>query len=377
MYSKRRAQLADKVVNKRLKKDYWARFYGQLIYKQKKKHLLPDTLQQIQDELLAKGLYSQAEASSKKYYLRIIASDRKPKGSPFFFAIFLFFATLVTTTLTGAEFQNRLPFESWENFKSGLPYALALLTILFVHEMGHYIAARLHKVRVSPPFFLPFYFPLMLSFGTFGAFIKLREAIPNRKVLFDIGAAGPIAGFITSLLFLYYGFSEIESQHAFWQQVSQIHPIDPNASNTLTFGNMLAFRFMAITFGPGEISMSEMYHFPFILAGWFGLILTALNLMPIGQLDGGHITHALFGVKSAKIAMLSFALIIVLNIVLISQYNSLVYILWPILILVFIKFKHPPTINETIRLGWGRRIIGLIAYFILMISFSPLPIYFQ
>lgn len=162
-----------------------------------------------------------------------------------------------------------------------------------------------------------------------------------------------------------------------WAYINNIHPVSENISGALTFGSNILFDFMATSFGKSYLPMYEMYHFPYIVAGWFGLLITALNLMPIGQLDGGHITHAMFGGRAARIAVLGFLGLIVLNIILISQFNSYVYILWPVLILVFIKFKHPPTLDDSIPIGPGRKFLGYIAYIIFIVCFSPMPIYLQ
>jgi membrane-associated protease RseP (regulator of RpoE activity) len=162
-----------------------------------------------------------------------------------------------------------------------------------------------------------------------------------------------------------------------WEYINSIHPVSENISGVLTFGGNILFDLLAALFGKTYLPMYEMYHFPFIVAGWFGLLITALNLMPIGQLDGGHITHAMFGSKSSRIAVLGFLALIFLNIILISQFNSYVYVLWPILILVFIKFKHPPTLDDSIPIGSGRKFLGYLAYIIFILCFSPMPVYFQ
>jgi len=377
LYSKRRAEIAGSIIRERLKHDKWARFYGLLVYKQKREKLTEEELKEIQEELLRNGLYSQAEFSKKKYYLRIIASDKKPGKNQLTIPVLLFLATILTTAITGAQLGIRDPFASWENFSYGFYYSFALLAILFCHEMGHYLYARYYGIKVTLPYFLPFYFPLMFSFGTFGAFIRLKEPIPNKKALFDIGIAGPLAGFIVSVAFLIIGFQQIPNEAAMWDFVATLHPISTDTVGVLTFGNNLLFDFIAEQSGKSYLPMHEMYHFPFIVAGWFGLLITALNLMPIGQLDGGHITHAMFGGKSARIAVLGFAALIGLNIILISQFNSFVYVLWPFLIILFIKFKHPPTLDDSIPIGPGRKLLGYLSYIIFVICFSPMPIYLQ
>ncbi|MCB0282181.1 MAG: site-2 protease family protein [Calditrichaeota bacterium] len=377
MYSKRRAEIADDVINNRLKKDRWARLYGLLVYKQKRDRISEEEVKELQQHLLTRGLYSQAEASPTKYYLRIISSDRVPKKNQVFIPVLLFLLTIITTSFTGALLGGLDPLLSWENFSYGFYYSFALLTILFCHEMGHYLYARYYAINVTLPYFLPFYFPLMFSFGTFGAFIRLKAPIPNKKALFDIGIAGPIAGFVVSVAFLIIGFLNIPSEQAMWDFISNIHPISEDSAGVLTFGSNLLFDILAWITGRTYLPMSEMYHFPFIVAGWFGLLVTALNLMPIGQLDGGHITYALFGSGAERIAILGFTGIIILNIVLISRFQSFVYVLWPLLILIFIRFKHPPTLDDSMEIDKRRRILGYFAYIIFILSFSPMPMYLQ
>lgn len=377
MYSKRREDITDTVIKKRLKKDKWAKFHKLLVYKQNKKDISKNEVLEIQDDLLKKGLYTQAEESAKNFYLRIIGSDAKQRKTQKFTPFILFLLTVITTAITGAQLSVSEPFSSWQNFSVGFHYSFALLTILFFHEMGHYLYARYYQIKVTLPYFIPFYFPLMFSFGTFGAFIRLRAPIPNRKALFDIGIAGPLAGFVVSLIFLLIGFYNIPNEAAMWAYIEKIHPISENTSGVLTFGGNLLFDFLMNITGKPYIPMHEFYHFPYIVAGWFGLLITALNLMPIGQLDGGHITHAIFGGNSSRIAIAAFAAIIVLNIILISQFNSYVYVLWPLLILLFIKFKHPPTLDESIEIGTGRKMLGYLAYVIFILCFSPMPIYIQ
>jgi len=377
LYSKRREETAKFVIQDKLKKDFWSRFYGLLVYKQKKDKISDDEVKNLQQSLLEQGLYSKTESSSNKRYLRIISSNRGPGKNQKLIPFLMLLLTIITTTITGTQLLNQDPFVSWDTFFSGIYYSFALLLILFCHEMGHYLYARYYKIKVTLPYFIPFYFPLMLSFGTFGAFIRLKEPIPNKKALFDIGIAGPFAGFVVSIVFLVIGFNNLPNEAGMWEYLEKIHPLTENISGTLTFGTNMMFDLMAVTFNKTYLPMTEIYHFPYIVAGWFGLLITALNLMPIGQLDGGHITYSMYGGKSARIAILGFLALIILNIILISQYNSYVYILWPILILVFIKFKHPPTLDDSTPIGPVRKFLGYIAYVIFVLCFSPMPIYIQ
>ncbi|REL38924.1 site-2 protease family protein [Rhodohalobacter sp. SW132] len=189
----------------------------------------------------------------------------------------------------------------------GALFAALLLGFLATHEFGHYFAAVYHKVRVS----LPYFIPLPLGIGTMGAVIKIKEQIHSTKKLFDVGISGPIAGFIASLLILLYGFitlpdpSFIENfsgHEEITQHVEQTGafpdepPAPPEGAGVIILGDTILYSFLA-SFFDDVPPMYEMYHYPFLFAGWLGLFFTALNLMPIGQLDGGHILYSLLGYK--------------------------------------------------------------------------------
>ena len=291
--------------------------------------------------------------------------------------ILLLIITIVTTTIVGAEFLSQNPFNSWSSFSTGINYSFALLTILFCHEMGHYLYARHYGIKVSLPFFIPIYIPFVLTPGTLGAFIRLKSPIPDKVALFDIGIAGPLAGFVVSIAFIIIGLDNLPAEEKMWQFISTLHDVNPPDGTTLTMGNILLFDLLKDWMGKPYLPMYEIYHFPYIFAGWFGLLVTSINLMPIGQLDGGHITYALFGRKAGRIALIAFGGLILLNIYLITNFNSFVYILWTLLILVFIRFKHPPTLNDDINIGRSRRILGILSYIIFILCFSPMPFYFS
>jgi membrane-associated protease RseP (regulator of RpoE activity) len=240
----------------------------------------------------------------------------------------LFFATFITCSLAGFEFTARM--NSFPEFftqtvpegffaviaaifthpdfgaatRDGMTYAVLLLTFLGVHEFGHYFAARFHKVDTSLPWFIPM--PLLI--GTMGAVIRIRSFIASSRVLFDIGVAGPIAGFVVSILILVYGFSTMPGPEYILgfgghEQVQAyviengVYPESPSkesAGQTLVLGNTLLFSLLA-SFFDNVPPMFELYHYPWLFVGWLGLFFTALNLMPLGQLDGGHVIYAMFG----------------------------------------------------------------------------------
>lgn len=220
----------------------------------------------------------------------------------------LFLLTFITTSFAGVAWLNLDPLELL-NLPAGLLYAGLLLFMLLSHEMGHYIAARIHGVDATLPYFLPFPTHLVpipvFPFGTLGAVIQLRSRVPSRRALLDIGAAGPIAGFIVSVVYLYVGFRTLPPIDYLYA----IHPLYRTLptipSDGLAFGSSLLYDLMR-SFTPHHGTfvppMNEVYHYPFLCVGWFGLFITSMNLLPVGQLDGGHITRALFGDRSRIIS---------------------------------------------------------------------------
>lgn len=354
--------------------DRSGRFLGRILYWQSKDRMSEEDLRTLQEVMFRNGIYADAEFDNKKYYLRIRNHKDDEKKTNFFIHIFLFVLTIFTTAITGSMLRGRNPFESFDNFSLGLPYSFALLTILFFHEMGHYLSARRHRVNVTLPYFIPFFLPVFHP-GTLGAFIKIKSSIPDKKALFDIGITGPLAGFIVSIIFITIGFARLPDEAGVFAYLTDIHPVQDHESLNLTLGSTLLFSFLSDLFNGQRVPMNELYHFPFLFAGWLGLLVTAINLMPIGQLDGGHITYALFGRPAKALAILAFLLLIGLNVYLITQFDSYVWVLWSLLILVLIRFRHPPTRNDSLDIGRGRRILGWLSYLIFIVSFSPMPLY--
>lgn len=356
--------------------DIISRWYGSPVFKQRRSRMAEEDIRHIQDLLFRQGIYSHLQITPRRYILKVLRGSKPKPRRKYLLHFFLFVLTILTTTMTGAMLLGKNPFASWQQLSTGLPYSFALMTILLFHEMGHYLTARKHKVDVTLPYFIPLFLPAFHP-GTMGAFIRMRSSIPHKKALFDIGIAGPLAGFVMSVLFLSIGFSRLPDQAGIWHYIEQIHPLDnPHGINLVLGGNLL-YHYLGDLFGAGRLPMNEMYHFPFIFAGWFGLLVTALNLIPIGQLDGGHITYAMFEDRSRLIALTAFVLLIGLNVYIISEYNSYVWILWPILILIFIRFRHPPTIDNSRQLDGKRKVLGWLAYLIFILCFSPMPVYIQ
>ncbi len=366
--------LSREIINGRLDLETFSHLYGSPVFKQKKNLISFGELEDIQDELLKHGIFSNVETSPNYYYLKILKPHGQKTKPKYWLHLLLFLLTIGTTTITGAMLRGHDPFASWTDFSFGFTYSFALLTILLSHEMGHYLAARYYGIDVTLPYFIPLFLPAFHP-GTLGAFIKMRSPMPHKKALFDVGAAGPLAGFVVSLIFLIIGFSRLPDTQGIYAYIEQIHPLNDQHGINLVLGNTLLYDWLGSFFGADRLPMNEMYHFPLIFAAWFGLLVTAINLMPIGQLDGGHITYAMFGDRARFVALSAFFLLIILNVYLISNFNSYIWVLWSVLILVFIRFRHPPTLNDYISLDKKRRILGWITYLIFILCFSPMPFY--
>jgi membrane-associated protease RseP (regulator of RpoE activity) len=236
-------------------------------------------------------------------------------------------------------------------FIGGPLFALSLLAILVSHEMGHYLYCRYHRVDATLPFFIPF----PLGFGTLGAFIRIRSPFPNRKALFDIGAAGPFAGFLVCLPVLYLGIRE-----------GVLAPTDPD-SEGLFLGEPLLFQIAArLILGAVPEGMTLTIG-PVGLAAWFGLFMTALNLMPIGQLDGGHVTYSLVPRWASTISHIASWVCVAL------VYFGPNWIVWAILVRVLGR-RHPPTLNDAAPAGRGRAWLGAASLVVFALCFVPNPV---
>ena len=241
-------------------------------------------------------------------------------------------------------------------YAHGLWYSLTILAILGCHEMGHYIACLRYNVLATRPFFLPA--PLIT--GTLGAFIRIKSRIPNKIALFDIGVAGPLAGFVIAVPALFIGM-----------MLSRIEQLPLDRSNLQELGEPLLFKFAAwLVWGSVADGYSINMH-PMAFAAWFGLLATALNLFPIGQLDGGHISYAVLGRRSTVVTLVMIGVAIGLCFV----SNS--WIIWTALLVVMTLLlgpNHPPTLYDDEPLGKGRLLIAALAMVILTLCFTPVPL---
>jgi membrane-associated protease RseP (regulator of RpoE activity) len=281
--------------------------------------------------------------------------------------VLLFLLTVATTTLVGAahyaSFQvgftgAELPFTSAQLLVRGLWYSIPILAILGTHELGHYYACRYYGVEASKPYFLPM--PFVLT-GTLGAFIRIRQPILNKRQLFDIGIAGPIAGFIVAVPVLFLGM--------YLSTVVQVPP-DLEGSGFRIGKPLLYMAARWLTFGSVPDGSIVNIH-PVLFAAWFGLLATALNLFPIGQLDGGHISYAVLGRRSTAVTVLMVACLIGLT------FWSLSWAVWAgLMILMLLVFgpRHPRTPDEDEPLDGARKWLALVAVVMFVLCFTPAPI---
>jgi membrane-associated protease RseP (regulator of RpoE activity) len=265
----------------------------------------------------------------------------------------LFVLTFFSTLLAGALFQKginiiREPMRIFE----GLPFSLTLMTILLAHELSHYLASRKHHTEATLPYFIPA--PITLI-GTFGAFIKMKSPIITRKALIDIGASGPIAGFLLSVVAALIGLS-----------YSSVVPT-AEAKGALGLGDSLLFSFLSnLVFGRLPDSYEILLH-PMAFAGWIGLFVTSLNLIPIGQLDGGHIAYAFLGERQRFVSITLVATLLLLGLFFWEGWAF-----WGAVMLV-LGLKHPPVVHWEVPLDRKRRAAGVFAFFIFIITFMPSP----
>jgi membrane-associated protease RseP (regulator of RpoE activity) len=276
----------------------------------------------------------------------------------------LFALTFFTTTFaqsvglivfSGGEIGPSQVF-SWEIFQRGLWYSIPLLTILSAHEFGHYFACRRHNVDATLPYFLPAPLPLT---GTLGAVIRIKEPFPSKRALFDIGVAGPIAGFVALVPFLYWGM-----------RMSSVAML-PEDGGVIYFGEPLLWKAVEYSvFGALPDGADVIVH-PLGFAAWWGLLATALNLLPFGQLDGGHIMYATLGRHAAWLSRVTLLGVVLLT------FQSASWAAMALMMLVmafYFGFRHPRVLYEEVTLSPGRFAVATAALVIFILCFTPVPI---
>ena len=273
--------------------------------------------------------------------------------------IILFALTMFTTLWAGAYQVNTKPVTgAWDfltkypdSLFNGLPFAATLLGILVIHELGHYVLARIHRVPASFPLFIP---GPPQFIGTFGAVIRMRSPIMKRQALFDIGVAGPIAGFLAAVVAVIIGLSfsyVVPKEHVFGLQLGE---------------PLLLKGFAWLLFGPIPTTHDLVLH-PIAFAAWFGFFVTAINLLPLGQLDGGHVAFAVFGRQQRQLAYVTVPILIYLGL---TGWPG--WIVWVGMVGI-VGLAHPPVTDPDVGLGKGRRWVAWGALVIFIITFAPVP----
>jgi membrane-associated protease RseP (regulator of RpoE activity) len=264
--------------------------------------------------------------------------------------IILFLVTVFTTLVAGALQQGINPVENPWSIWKGIPFSFTLLLILGAHEFGHYFMSRRHNINVT----LPYFIPAPSFIGTFGAFIKIKSPIMDRRILLDVGAAGPIAGMIVAVPVLLVGLylSEIRIE---------------TVGSGVNLGTSLLFSLLNwIVHGSLPDKANLILH-PVAFSGWIGLLVTCLNLLPVGQLDGGHVAYAVLGPLHKPVARGVIAILIVLGI-----FGWIGWLVWAAL-LVIMGIGHPPVVYDWIPLDERRRAIGWTALALFILTFTPVP----
>ncbi len=244
-------------------------------------------------------------------------------------------------------------FSLWQRVVFGLPFCLTIMSIIASHELGHYLTARRYRVSTSLPMFIPFPFSII---GTLGAFILIKSPFPNRRSLIDIGLAGPLAGFIVCIPALFIGIATSRPT------------ADLAAEGSFGLGEPLLLQAVAHWLWSGQPDQDFTLS-PVGLAAWFGLLLTAINLLPIGQLDGGHATYALFRERAHRLSQIAFYALIPLSLLAPSW---LFFALFTYLL--GIRRPHPPTMHDDAPLTMSRKVLGLVGLAMFVVCFTPEPL---
>lgn len=268
----------------------------------------------------------------------------------------LLVATFVTTTVAGgAAFSTGGGPLLGGRFTDGLPFSVPLLLILGVHELGHYAMCRRYGIAATLPYFIPS--PFLNLIGTFGAVIRIKEPIRRKRQLLDVGAAGPLAGFLTAIPFLLYGVARPKPSTT------------PLAEGTVLFDYPLIVRWAQHWMHVGPYTSATVHEHPTFMAAWFGLLVTCLNLLPIGQLDGGHVLRAALGRRQPIASGIALALCVIAGVT-----HSAVWLVLPVAIVVFTGLVHPPVEDDEARLDFGRTLVALLCVAVFLVCFCLTPI---
>ena len=271
------------------------------------------------------------------------------------FHTLLLAATFVTTTLAGGyAFTDAGGPLRGGRFSDGLSFSIPLLVILGTHELGHYAMCRRYGLAATLPYFLPS--PFVNLIGTFGALIRIKEPIRNKRQLLDVGAAGPLTGFLAAIPFLFYG-------------VTRARPVAVAAAGgSVLFDYPMAVRLAQRLTGTGFYTSAGVHEHPTFMAAWFGLLITTLNLLPVGQLDGGHVLRAAAGKRQPMISLVAVLLAVA------SAFRGPTWAIFALVAALLIGIRHPPVEDDDAPLGFGRALVALACVAVFLLCFSMVPI---
>lgn len=276
-----------------------------------------------------------------------------PKPPRLFLHLVLFLATVATTIIAGAVQQGVNPFFNPAMLVKGIPFSFTLILILGTHEMGHYLVSRRHHLDVTLPYFIPAP-PIPFIIGTFGAFIRIRSPIRDKRALLDVGCAGPLTGVLVSIPVILAGL-----------KLSAVTVMP--AGEGLVLGEPLLFQLLSwLVFGSLAPEQHIMLH-PVAFAGWIGLLVTALNLIPVGQLDGGHVSYALFPQYHRYVSFACLGLLVGCGLLFWQG-----WLIWAVL-LAFLGLRHPMPYYYWVPLDRRRKVLGVITILVFILSFTPAP----
>ena len=274
--------------------------------------------------------------------------------------IALFLLTVLSTLIAGSyyivdyDLFREFPKYFITGLVKGIPFSIPLLIILGAHEFAHYINSRRHGVEATLPFFIPF--PNL--FGTLGAVIKMKSRILDRRALIDIGASGPLTSFVLSVIACAVGLS--------LSQAEALRPLKPG--DTLLGGSLL-YSYMLDTFVHADLTKVTVNLHPIAVAGWVGLFVTSINLMPVGQLDGGHVAYAFFGKWHRTISRVFILVLALMGLIFPG------WLMWAALLFFLLGTKHPPVEDPSLPLDFKRKFIGFASLVIFIVTFPPVPVY--
>jgi membrane-associated protease RseP (regulator of RpoE activity) len=298
--------------------------------------------------------YEQSEAERVWGYERQPLPVMEPPPTRLMLHLVLLLATVATTITAGALQQGVNPLAHPYDLYRGIPFSFTLLLILGTHEMGHYLVSRWHHLNVTLPYFIPAP-PFPFIVGTFGAFIRIRSPIQDKKALLDVGCAGPLTGVAVSIPVIMLGL-----------KLSTVK-VMPVGGEGLILGEPLLFKLLSWAVLGHLMPEQNVFLHPVAFAGWIGLLVTALNLIPVGQLDGGHVSYALFPAHHRYISWVCLLLLVVSGILFWQG-----WLFWAVL-LYFLGLRHPPPAYDWVPLDRRRKILGIITIIVFLLTFTPAP----